>query len=110
MNRKVFLYALFSVALFASPKSQSHAWQKGELVGMDVIRIPVTAKRMRYRYTYTIHGAGHTYVFDDRERLHLTINGPVEFAVEGDRIIVRDEGGKEHKETVLQKAVDKADQ
>ena len=44
----------------------------------------------RYRYTYTIHGAGHTYVFDDRAKLNLTINGPVEYTVERDKIVVRD--------------------
>jgi hypothetical protein len=109
MNRRLFFYML-SGAMSAKGKSQNHTWQKGELVGMDVQRIPITAKKMRYRYTYTIHGAGHSYVFDDRAKLNLTINGPVEYAVEGDKIFVRDESGREQRETILQKAVDKPDQ
>ena len=41
------------------------------------------------------------------KKLQLTVNGPVRFEVNGDRIRVLDEGGKEHKGTVLKKAVDK---
>jgi len=37
----------------------------------------------------------------------LTTNGPVRFAVDGDKSRVLDERGKEHKETVLQRALDK---
>jgi hypothetical protein len=99
--------AFSGVALFAKSKPQNLAWQTGEVAAIDVLRIPVTPKRMRYRYTYTIHAAGHSYVFDDTAKLNLTVNGPVEYAVEADKIFVRDEGGKEHKETILQKAVDK---
>jgi hypothetical protein len=35
------------------------------------------------------------------------VNGPVRFAVNGDKLRVLDERGNEHKETVLKKAVDK---
>jgi hypothetical protein len=105
MNRRSLLSLLACTPVFA--KSKSSAWQKGELLAMDVQRIPINTKKMRYRYTYTIHGSGHAYVFDDRAKLNLTINGPVEYALDGDKIIVRDEGGKEHKETILQKAVDR---
>ena len=59
---------------------------------------------MRYRYTHTVHGADHTHVFDDRAKLNLTINGPVDYAIDGDKIYIRDESRNEHKETILQKA------
>ncbi len=107
MNRRSLLYLITGSALFAKTKSQPSTWQTGELVAMDVTRIPIYTKKMRYRYTYTVHGSGHTYVFDDRRKLNLTINGPMEYVVEGDKIVVRDEGGTEHKETILQKAVDR---
>ena len=109
MNRRSLL-ALLICTLLANAKSHTLAWQKGDVAAIEVLRIPINTKKMRYRYTYTLHGAGHTYTFDDRAKLNLTVNGPVEYAVEGDRIFVRDEAGKEHKETILQKAVDKADQ
>ena len=41
------------------------------------------------------------------KKLPLTVNGPVRFAVNGDKIRIVDEKGKEHHETVLKKAVDK---
>lgn len=108
MHRRVILSLVLCGTLVG--KSPPHDWQKGEVAAIDVIRIPVTPKRMRYRYSYTIHGQSHTYVFDDNRKLDLTINGAVEYAVEGDKIFVRDEGGKERKETILQKAVGKPDQ
>jgi len=108
MNRRSLLALLTCTTLLANAKSHTLAWQKGEVAAIEVLRIPIKTKKMRYRYTYTIHGAGHSYVFDDRAKLNLTVNGPVEYAVEGDKIFVRDEAGKEHRETILQKAVDKA--
>jgi len=105
MDRRSFLCLLTCTPIFA--KSKGPAWQKGEVAAIDVIRIPVKGKKMRYGYTYTIHGSGHSYVFDSHEKLKLTVNGPVEFTLEGDKILVRDERGKEHKETILKTAVDK---
>src|SRR5690242_18293211 len=106
MNRR-FLVRLFVLA--ACPivlQSKSPEWQSGDVASMDVIRTPV-GKKIIYRYSYTVHGNGHSYSFDETKKLQLTINGPVRFAVDGDKLRVLDERGKEHKETVLQKAVDK---
>jgi hypothetical protein len=64
-------------------------------------------KKLIYRYSYSVHANGFTYTFDDPKKLPLTVNGPVRFAVNGDKLRVLDERGKEHKETVLKKAVDK---
>jgi len=79
---------------------------QGEVASMDVIRTPV-GKKIVYRYSYTVHASGHSYSFDETKKLQLTVNGSVRFAVNGDKLRVVDERGKEHKETVLEKAVDK---
>ncbi len=73
---------------------------------MEVIRTPV-GKKIKYRYSYTVHANGHSYSFDEAKKLLLTVNGPVRFSVSGDKLRVVDEKGKEHKESVLQKALDK---
>jgi len=108
MYRRLLLCLLACTIVFA--KSKSSEWQKGEVAAIDVIRIPLKGKKIRYGYTYTIHGAGYSYVFDNHEKLKLTVNGPAEFSLQGDKILVRDEGGKEHKATILKKAVDKPNQ
>jgi endonuclease YncB( thermonuclease family) len=81
-------------------------WQSGDVASMDVIRTPI-GKKIMYRYSYAVHANGHTFTFDETKKLPLTIHGPVRFAVDGDKLRVFDERGKEHKETVLQKAIDK---
>ena len=107
MNRRFilklgFLVVAFTAALYA----KGPEWQSGDVAAMDVIRTPV-GKKIKYRYSYTVHANGHSYSFDETKKLALTVNGPVRFAVNGDKLRVVDERGKEHKETVLQKAVDK---
>jgi hypothetical protein len=96
------LVALSSISLH----SKSSDWQSGELAAIDVVRTPV-GKKLIYRYSYSVHANGFTYTFDDPKKLPLTVNGPVRFVVNGDKLRVLDERGKEHKETVLKKAVDK---
>ena len=96
------LLALSSISLH----SKSSDWQSGELAAIDVIRTPV-GKKLIYRYSYSVQANGFTYTFDDSKKLPLTVNGPVRFVVNGDKLRVLDERGKEHKETVLKKAVDK---
>lgn len=86
--------------------SKSSDWQSGELAAIDVIRTPV-GKKLIYRYSYAVHANGFTYTFDDPKKLPLTVNGPIRFSVNGDKLRLLDERGKEHKETVLKKAVDK---
>ena len=97
-----FLAVAFTAALYA----KGPEWQSGEVTAMDVIRTPI-GKKIKYRYSYTVHANGHSYSFDELKTLQLTVNGPVRFSVNGDKLRVLDERGKEHKETVLQKAVDK---
>jgi hypothetical protein len=105
MNRRfVLLYLL--VVSFTALYAKGPEWQSGDVAAMDVIRTPV-GKKIKYRYSYTLHANGHSYSFDETTKLQLTVNGPVRFAVNGDKLRVMDERGKEHKETVLQKAVDK---
>ncbi len=96
---------LFAVSLMELP-AKPPEWQSGEVAAVDVIRTPV-GRKIKYRYSYTLHANGRSYSFDDTSKLPLTVNGPVRFAVSGDKLRVVDERGKEHKETVLQKAVDK---
>jgi hypothetical protein len=89
-----------------SVHSKSPDWQSGELAAIDVIRTSV-GKKLIYRYSYSVHANGFSYTFDEPKKLPLTVNGPVRFAVNGDKLRVLDERGKEHKETVLKKAADK---
>jgi hypothetical protein len=106
MNRR----SAFQLLLLVVPLTALHAkapeWQSGDVAAMEVIRTPV-GKKIKYRYSYTLHANGRSYSFDETKKLPLTVNGPVRFAVEGDKLRVVDEHGKEHKESVLQKAVDK---
>jgi hypothetical protein len=107
MIRRYFLQ--FSAILAVSSISlhaKNPDWQSGELAAIDVIRTPV-GKKLIYRYSYSVHANGYTYTFDDPKKLPLTVNGPVRFAVNGGKLRVLDERGKEHNETVLKKAVDK---
>ena len=96
------LLVLSSISLHAKDAN----WQNGELAAIDVIRTPV-GKKLIYRYSYSVHANGYTYTFDDPKKPPLTVNGPVRFEVNGDKLRVVDERGKEHRETVLKKAVDK---
>ena len=96
------LLAIASVLLH----SNGPDWQSGDVAALDVIRTPV-GKKIMYRYSYTVHANGYSYSFDEVKKLTLTVNGPVRFVVNGDKLRVVDEKGKEHKETVLKKAVDK---
>ena len=105
MNRRSVLLSFLAVSLTAL-HAKGPEWLSGEVTAMDVIRMPV-GKKIKYRYSYTLHANGHSYSFDETTKLQLTVNAPVRFAVNGDKIRVIDERGKEHKETVLQRAVDK---
>jgi len=107
MTRRRFLEQSIALAGGSSTLyGKDQQWQTGEVASMEVIRTPI-GKRLVYRYSYAVHANGHTYTFDEKNKLHLTVNGPVQFVVNGDKIRVRDERGKEHHETVLQRAVDK---
>ena len=106
MNRRFILKLCFLAASFTALHAKDPEWQSGDVAAMDVIRTPV-GKKLKYRYSYTLHANGHSYSFDETKKLPLTVNGPVRFAVDGDKLRVMDERGKEHKESVLQKAVDK---
>jgi len=74
---------------------------------METAGATPVGKKIMYQYSYTVHGNGYSYSFDETRKLPLTTNGPVRFVVNGDKLRVLDEKGKEHKETVLKKAVDK---
>src|SRR5947209_7240367 len=106
MNRRFLLKLCFLAVPLTAVHAKSLEWQSGEVSAMDVIRTPV-GKKLKYRYSYTLHANGHSYSFEETKKLPLTVNGPVRFAVDGDKLRVVDERGKEHKETVLQRAVDK---
>ena len=107
MNRRFILKLGFLAASFAAPlHAKGPEWQSGEVTALDVIRTPI-GKKIKYRYSYTVHANGHSYSFDEAKKLQLTVNGPVRFSVNGDKLRILDERGKEQKETVLRKAVDK---
>jgi len=107
MNRRLaFQISLLAVSFTAALYAKGPEWQSGEVTAMDVIRNPV-GKKIKYRYSYTVHANGHSYSFDEAKKLQLTVNGPVRFSVNGDKLRILDERGKEQKETVLRKAVDK---
>jgi hypothetical protein len=102
-----FVFQLFLLAVsFTALHGKGPEWQSGDVAAMDVIRTPV-GKKIIYRYSYTLHANGHSYSFDETKKLPFTVNGRVRFAVDGDKLRVIDKHGKEHKETVLQKAMDK---
>ena len=105
-RRSALRFCILLATSFIALHSKGPEWQNGDVASMDVIRTPV-GKKIVYRYSYTVHANGYSYSFDEAKKLQLTVNGPVRFEVNGDRIRVLDERGKEHKGTVLKKAVDK---
>jgi len=86
-------------------QAKEREWQSGEVASMEIIRSTV-GHRLIYHYSYSVRSNGHTYTFDEKNRLRLTVNGPVKFEVRGDKLRVVDERGKEHAEAILEKAID----
>ena len=106
MHRRSALQLILLAVPWKALHAKSPEWQSGDVAAMEVIRTPL-GKKIKYRYSYTLHANGRSYSFDETKKLPLTVNGPVRFAVDGDKLRVVDERGKEHKESVLQKAVDR---
>lgn len=65
--------------------------------------------------TFLIEGDDHAYLAQERLRwrwskpANLTVNGPVKFAVQGRKLFVIDEDGKEHEMEILRKALRPSD-
>jgi hypothetical protein len=106
MVRRLRFHLLMVLACSLALHAKGRQWQSGDVAALQIIRTPV-GKKLIYRYSYSVHANGHTYTFDEKNKLKLTVNGPVRFEVQGDRIRVVDEKGKEHQESILEKAVDK---
>jgi hypothetical protein len=58
--------------------------------------------------TFLIEGETHAYLAEQRLRWHraganLTVNGPVKFAVEGRKLFVIDEDGKEYETKIVKR-------
>ena len=75
MNRRSVLHAFLLALPFAALYAKGPEWQSGEVTAMDVIRTPI-GKKIKYRYSYTVHANGHSYSFDEAKKLQLTVNGP----------------------------------
>ena len=93
MNHRFARQARLLVVLSMALLAKGPEWQSGDVAAMDVIRTPV-GKKIKYRYSYTVHANGHSYSFDETKKLPLTVNRPVRFSVSGDKLRVLDERGE----------------
>jgi hypothetical protein len=105
-RRTVFLLAVVLAVSSSTVIAKGREWLTGEVAAEEIIRTPI-GKKLVYRYSYTVHANGLSYTFDESKKLHLTVNAPVKFAINGDKIHLMDDKGKEHQETILQRAADK---
>jgi hypothetical protein len=112
------------VLLCASSASakKERQWQTGTLLDMnqasvyagDVI-VPnnlgaVSIARRRVSETYVIDAGAYVYESQEIRRSRdrtpsLTVNGPVQFAIEKDHVYIRDEEGKEHDTKLVKKTL-----
>lgn len=70
--------------------------------------VPRTGAGSRINETYLIDAGEYIYASHDVRRSKdktppLTINGPVQFAIEKDHVYIKDEDGKEHDTKLIKK-------
>ena len=129
----VFIVAVLLLSGTASPKDKQHQWQTGKVLDTNRDRayagsvgnasgtattsgdttyanasgssIPV----YRVYETYAIESSDFIYVCEERIRwkwskpADLTVNGPVQFAIEKDHLFIKGDDGKEHETKIVKK-------
>jgi len=94
-------------------KGKVRQWQKGILTDItqrDASRMIKGTSQERTIWTYTVDD-GHFIWKLDRDTMHrdkpliVTINAPVEFALEGQKAYMKDDSGEEHSLSVQSKAL-----
>jgi endonuclease YncB( thermonuclease family) len=119
--RNLCLAALLVVVGLGTLNAKNLAWQTGTLeqitsdertntVGTMFNGRAVLKQRSVTTTHYLIRGAQYIYQADrgtntGEKSLEVTIHGPVEFAVDGSTLYLRDEKGKEHKLALISKAL-----
>jgi len=108
-----FVLAFFMGTQGAQAKPKEHQWQKGILTGIDLrdaSRLYQGTSIVRTISIYTVDD-GHFIWKLDRDTmrrdkpLDVTINGPIEFAIEGQKAYMKDDQGEEHSLSVESKAL-----
>ena len=112
MKKHLLLFATTLVAVSAAASSKPRDWQVGKLVSMSQDKsISGFTNPGQSGASTTIDDVEETYSIDDgtlvytvTERLKwrwskeadLVVNRPVKFVVDGKKLIILDDGGKEH--------------
>jgi hypothetical protein len=115
------------LALTAMASTKPHAWQTGKLLDANVSGLyggstssttqiagtdsSTTSQRAIYRVDETMIIDGGQYVYVVARVLKwrwtkesaVTVNAPIQFAIEGKDIYVLDEDGKEHKTKIIKR-------
>ncbi len=97
----------------AQAKPKQHQWQRGILTGIDLRDASRLYQGTSITRTVSIYSVddGHFIWKLDRETtrrdkpLDVTINGPIEFAIEGQRAYMKDDQGEEHSLSVESKSL-----
>jgi hypothetical protein len=134
MNRllSALLLGILVVTLPATAKGKKHDWQQGKLLSIDESRYlwgttgsadtegkasdsgdysGATRTDSAALYTiyqiYTIESDSYIYVVRERQRkpAPLTVNGPIRYAIEKDRVFILDENSKVHEAMLRKKTL-----
>lgn len=113
-------------------KKKERVWQTGKLLDTDAVShyagsvrdksVPITIGNRTYGgpsddftavyrdyQTYVIEAGQYVYMCQQRLRgrrskpVVLTVNGPVQFAIEKDSLYIKDEDGREHETKIVKK-------
>jgi hypothetical protein len=94
--------AIASVAFSLSAWAKGKEWQQGVLDSLELREIPVKNSVQKY-FVYRIRGGSVSYMVEFRHPLKAIVHNAVEFVVDKDSLILKDEHGDERKATILEK-------
>ena len=109
------LLVLLCAVTTPANKEQQRQWQTGTLVDMN--RADAGTRSITRRlyvvlvaWTYLIDAGEYLYESQEIRKSKdstplLTVNGPVQFAIEKDHVYIKDEEGKEHDTKLIKKTL-----
>lgn len=104
------LFALLLSLVTASAGTKGRTWQSGTLIDVSVNSVAsvqgvngiINTARINF-WSYTVDAGDRVYVGERRSRkpIQLEVNGPIQFAVEKDRIFILDHERKEFRLNII---------
>lgn len=112
---------IVSFLYVGTASAKERQWQSGTLLQVTQSKVDSTSAKVPYgiaAITVTKGLVSETYIIDagkyvyesaqvrkSKDRMPLAVNGPVQFAVENDRVYIKDEDGKEHDTKLITKTL-----